>query len=361
MMQDMPLFRLDDSESPKEVLELEEIREWPSLIQREARKLRALPYLRKWMVERKRVVKKSKEDPRWTDPGFEEWMVSEVTEMSRKAWIENDKIWKVTRGGQTVEVLDIAERLHEVLLICHEGMGYRQLGTVYDYFCRRFWVPCAAKLVRRHIWACKVCKSFAAKSVRTMGGATGYSPSAKDVFMHWSIDFAGPFPRDAETGCQYVIVAVDCVTKWAEAEPVMDATAATAAEFIYSRLVARYGCVESIQSDNGPHFVNRVIKNLVETLGVRHRLSMPYYPQSNGKVERTIGTLKAMLKRTMAVASVAQGQDRKEEDSDIKVFGVELSLNNKILEAIVDGEERRRASVVNELEERVSTDPAVVH
>ena len=48
-MQDVPLFRLDDSESTKEVLELEEISEWPSLTQREAKKLRALPYLRKWM------------------------------------------------------------------------------------------------------------------------------------------------------------------------------------------------------------------------------------------------------------------------------------------------------------------------
>ena len=134
-----------------------------------------------------------------------------------------------------------------------------------------------------------------------------YSPSAKDVFTHWSIDFAGPFPKDAETGCQYVILAVDWVTKWAEAEPVMDSTAATAAEFIYSSLIARYGYIESIQSDNGPHFVNRVIKNLVEMLGVWHRLSTPYYPQSNGKVERTIGTLKAMLKRTVAAASAAQG------------------------------------------------------
>ena len=153
-------------------------------------------------------------------------------------------------------------------------------------------MPYAANLVRRHILACKVYQSFAAESVRTMGGATGYSPSAKDVFTYWSIDFAGPFPKDAEISCQYVIVAMDCMTKWAEADLVMDATVATIAEFIYSRLNARYSCIESIQYDNGPYFVNRVIKNLVETLGVRNRLSTVYYPYSNRKVERTIGTLK---------------------------------------------------------------------
>ena len=151
------------------------------------------------------------------------------------------------------------------------------------------------------------------------------------------------------------------MTKWAEAEPVMDATAATAAQFIYSMLIARYGCIKSIQFDNESHFVNGVIKNLVETLGVRHRVSTPYYQQSNGKVDRTISPLKAILKGTIAAANAAQNQGKNEEDGDIKVFGVELELDNKILEAIAAGEERRGASVVNELEDGVPAYPALVH
>ena len=47
MKSDIPLFQLDVSESTKEVPELEEISEWLSLIHRQAKKLRALPYLRK--------------------------------------------------------------------------------------------------------------------------------------------------------------------------------------------------------------------------------------------------------------------------------------------------------------------------
>ena len=81
------------------------------------------------MEERKTVVKKSIEDPEGTDPGFELWMVPELTEMSRKPWFENDKILKGTRRGQTVEVLDTVKRLHKVLRICHEGMGYKELCT----------------------------------------------------------------------------------------------------------------------------------------------------------------------------------------------------------------------------------------
>lgn len=109
--------------------------------------------------------------------------------------------------------------------------------------------------------------------------APGFSPSAQDVVTHWSIDFAGPCPPDRATGHKYIVVAVEWVTRWAEAEAVTDATAATAADFIYSRLITRYGCIESIQSDNGPHFVNEVIRCLTSTLEVHHRLSTPHYPK----------------------------------------------------------------------------------
>ena len=150
---------------------------------------------------------------------------------------------------------------------------------------------------------------------------------------------------------------------------VADATAATAAEFIYSRIIARYGCVESIQSDNGPHFVNEVIACLTRVLGIRHRLSTPYYPQSNGKVERVIGTLKSMLKRTVAAAALAQGGSGDEDDQGeavdgkVKVFGVGLDLDNAILEAIAAASEERRAHAVagSEVVDEVPALDKVVH
>lgn len=91
------------------------------------------------------------------------------------------------------------------------------------------------------------------------------------------------------------------------------------------------------------HFVNDVIKCLTQTLGVRHRLSTPYYPQSNGKVERVIGTLKSMLKHTVAAAVTAQIPE--DVGGDIKVVGVGLNLDSTILDAIVAA---KIASVANE-------------
>lgn len=48
-----------------------------------------------------------------------------------------------------------------------------------------------------------------------------------------------------------------------------------------------------IISDNGPQFVARDFKTFIRMAGMTHVRTSPYYPQSNGKLERLHGTLKA--------------------------------------------------------------------
>jgi transposase InsO family protein len=46
-------------------------------------------------------------------------------------------------------------------------------------------------------------------------------------------------------------------------------------------------------SDNGPQFIARDFKQFVRLSGMDHVRTSPYYPQSNGKIERWHGSLKA--------------------------------------------------------------------
>lgn len=48
-----------------------------------------------------------------------------------------------------------------------------------------------------------------------------------------------------------------------------------------------------IISDNGGQFVARDFKELIRVLGMTHVRTSPYYPQSNGKLERWHGTIKS--------------------------------------------------------------------
>ena len=38
-----------------------------------------------------------------------------------------------------------------------------------------------------------------------------------EIFDVWGVDFMGPFPMSEQ--CEYILVAVDCMSKWVEALP----------------------------------------------------------------------------------------------------------------------------------------------
>lgn len=52
------------------------------------------------------------------------------------------------------------------------------------------------------------------------------------------------------------------------------------------------GVKPRIISDNGPQFVAKEFKDYIRIVGMTHVRTSPYYPQSNGKIERWHGTLK---------------------------------------------------------------------
>lgn len=65
-------------------------------------------------------------------------------------------------------------------------------------------------------------------------------------------------------------------------------------EIIVQRAREKYpGQRPRIISDNGPQFVSRDFKEFVRECGMTHVRTSPYYPQSNGKLERYHRTIKA--------------------------------------------------------------------
>ena len=49
---------------------------------------------------------------------------------------------------------------------------------------------------------------------------------------------------------------------------------------------------KSLISDNGPQFIAKDFKEFIRICGMTHVRTSPYYPQSNGKIERWHKTLK---------------------------------------------------------------------
>ena len=79
----------------------------------------------------------------------------------------------------------------------------------------------------------------------------------------------GPFKKVTQRKNEYIIVATDYVTKWAEAKDLPDNMTKSIAWFLFDQVIARFGCPLEIVSDQGTHFMNEVIKNLTQTFMIK--------------------------------------------------------------------------------------------
>ncbi|REJ90182.1 MAG: IS3 family transposase [Planctomycetota bacterium] len=65
-----------------------------------------------------------------------------------------------------------------------------------------------------------------------------------------------------------------------------------------------------IITDNGPQFIARDFKEFIRLTGITHVRTSPYYPQSNGKLERWHGSLKQECLRPTCPASPEEARRR---------------------------------------------------
>ena len=96
-----------------------------------------------------------------------------------------------------------------------------------------------------------------------------------ELFDVWGIDFMGPFPP---CGNQYILVAIDYVSKWVEAIACERNDANTVSKFLKKQIFSRFGTPRAIISDESMHFINRIVANLLTKFNVSHRVATVYHP-----------------------------------------------------------------------------------
>ena len=113
----------------------------------------------------------------------------------------------------------------------------------------------------------------------------------------WGIDFMGPFP--SSYGNQYILVAVDYVSKWVEVVALPTNDSKVVVKFLRKNIFTRFGTPRAIISDGGSHFCNRQFDALLSKYGVHHRVATPYHPQTSGQVEVSNREIMKILERTV--------------------------------------------------------------
>ena len=116
-----------------------------------------------------------------------------------------------------------------------------------------------------------------------------------------SIDIVGPLPADHRQ--EFLIVFVDCYSRYTILVPSSNHTANTVSEALLRHVVHYFGTPCRLFSDRGREFVSEIWSKLLRSLGVQQVLTSPYHPEGNAINERSHRTLNNMLRARLLEGS----------------------------------------------------------
>ena len=190
------------------------------------------------------------------------------------------------------------DEMHSILNHCHTlpcGGHFGGQRTAAKVLQSGFYWPSLFKDAHQFVSTCDKCQRMG--NISRKDEPPMHPILEVELFDLWGIDFMGPFP--ASYNNLYILLAVDYVSKWVEAIPTRTNDAKVVAHFLRRNIFARFGTPRALITDNGTHFCNKVIDKVLQKYGVRHRTSLAYHPQSNGKAEVSNREIKYILEKTV--------------------------------------------------------------
>jgi transposase InsO family protein len=147
-----------------------------------------------------------------------------------------------------------------------------------------YW-PGMRKDAARHVHSCHVCQANKALQQAPAGQML-----VTDVQEPWkivSIDLVGPQPVSHRRNV-WLLVMQDRLSKWVELAALRKATSANVVAKVRQHML-RYGCPETIISDNGRQFVSQHFGEFLKDCGIQHRKTpaptLPITTQSRERIE----------------------------------------------------------------------------
>jgi transposase InsO family protein len=101
----------------------------------------------------------------------------------------------------------------------------------------------------------------------------------KAPWLKGAVDIVGPIDN------KYLVTYIDYYSSFPEVAITRDITSKSIVKILMN-IFARHGYPEEIVSDNGPQFISQEFRRFLSSKGIKHVRSSPYFPRSNGKIER---------------------------------------------------------------------------
>ena len=234
-----------------------------------------------------------KYEPAWMNEGtgeIEDLYLSGPTLAALPLTDEEKLLLAQEKRGRVVPL--VSER-KEIIELAHALGHFGEKAMQHHIDKQGYWWPDMRRDIAAVIALCPPCRRYTITK-------SGYHPSRSiDAYLpcdHLQIDLA-QLPTSTE-GHVYCLLCVDVFTGFLFLEPLKDKQMDTIARALW-KIFTVIGVPRILQSDNGTEFKNEVVAALTKMKGVEHRFIAPYNPRADGKVERSVKTVKDTVNKLM--------------------------------------------------------------
>ena len=127
------------------------------------------------------------------------------------------------------------------------------------------------------------------------------------IHEHWHIDISY---LNIKGTFYYLCSVLDGCSRYIVHHEIRESMKESDVEMVLQRAKEKYPAARPrIISDNGPQFIAKDFKEFIRISGMTHVRTSPYYPQSNGKLERWHKTLKGECVRPGSPLSLQEARE----------------------------------------------------
>ena len=172
---------------------------------------------------------------------------------------------------------DVLSQLHE----SHQGMiRTKERARLVVYW------PGLDNDIDNIILSCKICQDMLPSNHRE---PITCKPRPSRPFQAIAADFC------SYAGREYLIT-VDCYTDWPDIVPMGTNTTTAQLTSALKATFCRTSVPDEMWTDQGPQFTSKSFQDFTHQWGFAHTTSSPRYPQSNGKAEATVKSMKKIIR-----------------------------------------------------------------
>ena len=187
-----------------------------------------------------------------------------------RLWIEHGRMFKCILVPQVLQDF--------MIILAHDYSGHNGSRRTYNCLKRQYYWPGIRKQIFRH---CKKCKKCVLQNQGQPEKCFGHFDSPDLPMEFICMDLVGPILPPSSRENKYVLTVIDMLTGFTIAVPIKNKNAETICDAYRNHVYCTFGGSSRILMDNGSEFKNQEMREVCETLGVKHIFSPVYTPESN--------------------------------------------------------------------------------